>query len=72
MILKDKLLQLSAIVVHTGGAHYIANFKCNGKWYWYDDNPGGSSHTIKYTGSYENMLNTKPNPLSHGTLYFYT
>jgi ubiquitin C-terminal hydrolase len=72
MELKGKQLNLSAIVVHTGGAHYVANFKCNGSWFWYDDNPGGLKHKIKYTGSYDNMLQTKPNPLSHGTLYFYT
>lgn len=71
MELKNKTLHLTAIVVHTGGAHYVANFKCGGKWYWYNDNPGGSKHTINYTGSYEQMLKTNPNPLSHGTLFFY-
>ena len=72
MMLDDKQLELTSIVVHTGGAHYIANFKCEGAWYWYDDNPGGSKHIIKHTGSYENMLETKPSPLTHGTLFFYT
>lgn len=72
MTLKGNDLQLSAIVVHTGGAHYVANFKCKGNWFWYDDNPGGKKHIIKYTGSYENMLETSPNPLTNGTLFFYT
>ena len=70
-VINNKTLYLSAIVVHNGGAHYIANFKCNGEWYWYDDNPG-SKHIIKNTGSYEKMLKTKPSPLTHGTLFFYT
>jgi ubiquitin C-terminal hydrolase len=72
MTLNETGLNLSAIVVHTGGAHYVANIKCNGNWFWYDDNPGGKKHIIKYTGSYENMLETIPNPLTNGTLFFYT
>lgn len=73
-VLKDKELELSGIVVHTGGAHYVANFKCDGEWYWYNDLPDKKTkkHTIKYTGSYEQMLATKPDPMSHGTLFFYT
>ena len=72
MKLKGKQLNLTAIVVHTGGAHYIANFKCNDEWYWYDDNPGESRHEINHVGSYKNMLKTDPNPMTHGTLFFYT
>jgi len=67
-----KNLELTAIVVHTGGAHYVANFKCEGEWYWYNDNPGEPSHEIKYVGSYDKMLKTTPKPLTHGTLFFYT
>ena len=70
--LNHKNLYLTGIVVHTGGVHYIANIKCNGEWYWYDDNPGSSKHIIKHIGSYEKMLKTKPYPLTHGTLFFYT
>lgn len=72
MILNNKHLKLTAIVVHTGGAHYIAHFKCLDEWYWYDDNPGSSKHIINYIGSYEKMLETEPSPLTHGTLFFYT
>ena len=72
MNMKEKTLYLTGIVVHTGGAHYVANFKCNGNWYWYDDNPGSFKHEIKYVGSYQHMLKTTPNPMTHGTLYFYT
>lgn len=68
----DTELELSSIVVHTGGAHYVANFKCEGIWYWYDDNPGGSSYVIKRVGSFQDMTKTTPKPLSHGTLFFYT
>ena len=71
MTLHDRQLYLSSIVVHTGGAHYVANFKCNNEWYWYDDNPAGSTHKINYVGSYNEMLKTTPNPMSHGTLFFY-
>ena len=70
--IKDNQLELTAIVVHTGGAHYVANFKCDGIWYWYDDNPGGSTYVIKNTGSFQDMIKTNPRPLSHGTLFFYT
>ena len=72
MILNDVKLDLSAIVVHTGSVHYVANFKCNNEWFWYDDNPSSSKHLIKHIGSYDNMLKTKPNPLTHGVLFFYT
>ena len=72
LTLKGKELNLSAIVVHTGGAHYVANFKCENDWFWYDDSPGSSRHIIRHIGTYDKMLKTKPNPLSHGTLFFYT
>ena len=70
--LKGKELNLTAIVVHTGGANYVANFKCENEWFWYDDRPESSRHIIKHIGSYNKMLKTNPNPLSHGTLFFYS
>ena len=69
--LKSRKLNLTAIVVHTGGAHYTACIKCQGKWFWYDDNPCHTKHIIKYIGSYADMIHTKPLPRTHGTLYFY-
>jgi ubiquitin C-terminal hydrolase len=72
MTIKGKTLYLTGIVVHTGGLHYIANFKCQDEWYWYDDNPSGNKHEIKHIGTYDKMLKTNPNPLKYGTLYFYT
>ena len=80
-------LHLSAMVVHDGYAHYTANFKCQGNWFFYDDNransvrstnkPGPntskSQHKIKYIGSYEKMLkNSENDPRKLGTLFFYT
>ena len=72
LTLKGKELNLTSIVVHTGAAHYVTNFKYGNDWFWYDDRPGSSSHIIKYIGTYDKMLKTNPNPLSHGTLFFYT
>ena len=65
-------LHLSAIVVHTGRDHYTAVIKKDGAWYWYNDNPGGDTFVLKYIGSYEDMLSTKPSPIKQGTLYFYS
>ena len=65
-------LSLSAIVIHTGGAHYTSVFKKHDTWYWFDDNPGNNKYKIKIIGSYEKMLVTKPSPITHGTLYYYT
>jgi ubiquitin C-terminal hydrolase len=80
-------LHLSAMVVHDGYAHYTANFKRQGNWFFYDDNrvnsvrsankpgpnPSKSQHKIKYIGSYEKMLkNSENDPRKLGTLFFYT
>jgi ubiquitin C-terminal hydrolase len=71
--LKKRILNLSSMVVHNGGAHYTANIKCGGNWWFYDDNPAGSKHNMIYLGSYKNMLNNKYNePDTLGTLFFYT
>ena len=69
-----KTLYLSAIVIHTGGAHYFAVVKHEGLWWYYND-LGTQLYKID-DGSYESMLRFKGqsnvNPLTHGTLYFYT
>jgi ubiquitin C-terminal hydrolase len=73
LVLKKRTLNLSAMVVHDGGAHYTANIKCGGHWWFYDDNPGGYQHNMKHIGSYKKMLDNKYNdPLTLGTLFFYT
>jgi len=66
--LRKNELILTGIVVHTGGAHYVASVKCNGEWYFYND----MDSSIKKLGSYDSMLKNKPDPLGHGTLFFYT
>lgn len=62
-----KSLNLSAIVIHNGGAHYTALLKREDIWYYYND----MGTVLKRIGTYEEMLESKPNPLTHGTLYFY-
>jgi len=69
---RGQTLHLTAIVIHTGGAHYTANFKCRGEWFSYDDNPIGRRHDIQFIGSYKNMVRSESRPLTHGTLFFYT
>ena len=65
-------LHLSAIVIHTGGAHYVAVLKRENYWWYYND-IGTQLYKI---GSYDDMIKFKGktgiNPLTHGTLYFYT
>ena len=50
-------LQLNNIIVHLGttvrGGHYIAYFKCNGKWYLYND----LRDRIERVGTYDQLLN---------------
>jgi hypothetical protein len=67
--LKDVILKLKSIVIHTGGAHYIALIKDKRNiWYHYNDIENG---VITQIGSYDNMLKTRPNPSSHGTIFIY-
>jgi ubiquitin C-terminal hydrolase len=70
-ILNKTTLNLVSIVVHTGGAHYVCNFKFMNDWYWYDDSPFEQSNNIKKIGKYSDMINTKPNPLTNGTIFIY-
>ncbi len=67
----DKMLMLTAIVIYQG-VHYTTVFKCDGLWFYYDDNPGSKHHRIDMIGSFEKMLKYKPSPTRQGTLYFYT
>jgi hypothetical protein len=67
-----QVLHLSAIVIHTGGAHYVAVLKREDFWWYYND-MGTQLYKI---GNYNEMLefnkSKEVNPLTHGTLYFYT
>jgi len=63
-------LHLSSIVIHHEDfAHYTSVIKYDGIWYYYNDI---SSKLIKKIGSFDDMLKSKPNPITHGTLYFYS
>ena len=66
----DRKLSLHAIITHIP-AHYTCYIRCERRWFWYDDNPGGHSHKIKHIGSYEKMLRHNPDPRRNGTLFFY-
>lgn len=67
----DNTLKLHAIIIHVS-VHYTCYIRCNKFWYWYDDNPSSRHHYIKLVGSYDDMLNSEPNPRRLGTLYFYS
>jgi len=65
-------LCLSAIVLHNGllkgPAHYTCVIKKGDLWYYYND---VSDERIEFIGTYKDMLQIKPNPITHGILYFY-
>lgn len=61
-------LSLHAIIVHYK-EHYTCFIKCNNTWFYYNDAPQSN---IEKIGSYDVMLEQRPSPLKHGTLYFYT
>jgi len=63
------VLSLSAIVIYTGGAHYVCVFCVDYIWYYYND----MRSKIKTLGSFEDMLKDTPyNPITHGVLYIYS
>ena len=68
-------LKLSAIVIHNGLNHYTCYFKCQNKWFYYDDSPGKKTYSISLIGNYQKLFgenNKFPNPQKFGTIYFYT
>lgn len=70
-LIDDSILYLTAIVIHTGAAHYVCVVRCGNIWYYYDDL--AASGQFQFLGKYKNMLNMKKyNPKSLGVLYFYT
>jgi hypothetical protein len=69
IVLKNRHLDLTSIVIHTGHAHYISVIKIGGIWYKFDDIKNDGKFII--IGTYEKMTQSKPNPMSHGTLYLY-
>lgn len=59
--------QLIAIVIYKLN-HYTAYFKCNLLWFYYNDLLDAPISI----GSFDNLLNSKPNPITNGTIYFYS
>jgi len=71
IIVGNKSLSLSAIVVHRGsrsGGHYTAYLKLGQVWYYYND----LGPSIKRVGTYKNLLSYDPSPIKYGTLHFYS
>jgi hypothetical protein len=60
-------LNLIGIVVHLG-IHYTSYVIYKENWYYYDDT---KEERWIHVGSYEDMIQSQPNPLTHGTLFFY-
>ena len=58
-------LILTAIVIYKN-QHYTLYTIFKNEWYYYNDLKG-----IKKIGSYEEMLEHKPNPQRNGVLFFY-
>ena len=71
--IKNKTFILTAVTMYTGARHYVAIIKCLNIWYYYDDY-GEDGYKIKNLGaSIKNAIANSPyNPVTNGTLYFYT
>lgn len=65
----DARFILSAIIVFQA-QHYTSYFRCGNDWYFYND--VDYNEPIKIIGTYQNLLKSRPSPISGGTLYFYT
>jgi len=66
---EDDMLQRMMISgdAPTSAGHYTAYFKCGSEWFYYDD----LGPSITKVGSYEDMIQSDPDPETRGTLYFY-
>ena len=51
----------------SSAGHYTAYFKCGPDWFYYDD----LGPSITKVGSYQEMIQSDPDPETRGTLYFY-
>ena len=51
----------------SSAGHYTAYFKCGSEWFYYDD----LGPSITKVGSYNDMIQSDPDPETRGTLYFY-
>jgi hypothetical protein len=73
-LINGKKFNLNSIVVHTGSFHYVAYFKCNNVWFFYNDlGRYDNKHTIEFIGSYNNLISRSLyNPQTNGTIIFYS
>ena len=75
---KNKIFTLSAVVMHTGGCHYVAVAKYGNVWYYYNDIDYLYTNKLIPFNSFNEFIEaakSQPkvfvNPLSHGTQYYY-
>lgn len=73
--IKDKTFQLTAVTMYTGARHYVAIIKCLkfNTWYYYDDYGENGYKIINVGVNIKDVIKNSPhNPVTNGTLYFYT
>lgn len=78
--LGEQIFYLSAVVMHTGGCHYVAIAKYNNVWWYYDDEEyKNKKKLLVQYDTFEDFINevesgksNKINPYTHGTQYYYT
>lgn len=70
-IYENKTFYLTSIVIHTGSGHYVSVVKCENDWFFYNDIDNTIKSRVKKIGSYDKMLQIKPDPQKNGTLFFY-
>jgi len=66
--LQNKSVKLHAIITYEN-MHYTCYLKFDKEWYYYDDAP---KSTIKYVGTFSDLLKHEPSPETNGVLYFYS
>lgn len=66
LTISNEQLNLNAIVVHNNN-HYTAYIRCFDIWYYYDD----TKENLGEIADLNNPGANKPNPFTHGTLYYY-
>jgi hypothetical protein len=74
-----QIFSLSAVVMHTGGCHYVAIARYNDVWWYYNDQDYKTNDSLVRYDNFEDFIkevesdsSTKINPYTHGTQYYYT
>ena len=77
--LGERIFSLSAVVMHTGGCHYVAIARYNDVWWYYNDQDYKTNKLLVPYDNFEDFINEvesgksdKINPYTHGTQYYYT